>query len=182
MTLSEQDLEWLATVNPHCPYLWIMPWRREMQFKAQDATNRFDIFTFRLLHPEEAAPRTRLSGSVPSLEILWRDNFLVLILITRPQKFSCFLSCNIEVTGKGLYAILYSYAFNCTGNFKTNHMAVSLPSRKNKSAASQYAHCLVYETYRAITTVTKESQSFSFWSSFTKSLSSSAPYHIVYPF
>jgi hypothetical protein len=47
-----------------------MPRRREMQFKAQEATNRFKIFTFRLLHPEEAAPRTRLSGSIPSFEIL----------------------------------------------------------------------------------------------------------------
>jgi hypothetical protein len=40
MTLSEQDQEWLASVYPHGPYLWIMPWRKEMQFKAQDATNR----------------------------------------------------------------------------------------------------------------------------------------------
>jgi hypothetical protein len=107
---------------------------------------------------------------------------LALILETQHQIFNCFLSCNIQLTGKELYAILCSYAFICTANFKTNHTAVSLPSRNNKYAASQYAHCLLYETYIVITTVTKESQSISFWASFTNSLSSSATYHTVYPF
>jgi hypothetical protein len=90
MKLSKQDLEWRASVYPYCPCLWIMPRWRKMQFKAQDITNRFNIFTLRLFHPEEATPRTRLSGSMPSLEILWRDNFLALILETRPPKHSFF--------------------------------------------------------------------------------------------
>jgi hypothetical protein len=47
-----------------------MLWRREVQFKERDATNRFKIFKLRILHLEEATPRTRLSGSIRSLEIL----------------------------------------------------------------------------------------------------------------
>ena len=76
---------------------------------------------------------------------------------------------------KNYMAILCSYDFNQTRNFRTNHIAVSLPSRKNKYATSQYAHCLLYGNYKIITTVTKESQSIAFWASFTKSLFSSAP-------
>jgi hypothetical protein len=55
-----------------------------------------------------------------------------------------------------------TYAFHCTDNFETNYMAVSLPSKKNNYAANRCAHCLLYETYKIVTSVTKESQSISF--------------------
>ena len=57
-------------------------------------------------------------------------------------KNTAVFSCNIQLRDKELYAILCSYAFNCTENFRTKYIAVFCPETINVQLVNTHtAYC-----------------------------------------